>query len=338
VLRLAGSWRRDEARLRIPRFTVAAEGVSGTGSIELSGVGSDPEVALEFTIERVEMARLLRASGVVAPEVLERTPGALEPGSLGAASLEARVTGRLSEPASFKVAQKLEFEPPARPIPAVARLRGEFQHVAQGAGGDHTLTVGPSSPDFIALGEVPPLFVRALLLAEDAGFYGHRGLDLGEVTAALLHNWETKGRPRGASTLTQQLAKNLFLSRERRLGRKLQELSLALLLEAQLSKERILEIYLNVIEWGPGLYGLRPAAHRYFAKGPADLAPAEMALLVALIPGPIKYQRSLAQGVPSPGFRPLVDLVLAKLRSVDAITEDEYQAALADELRIAPPP
>jgi membrane peptidoglycan carboxypeptidase len=153
----------------------------------------------------------------------------------------------------------------------------------------------------------------------------------------VLTNWNRGTAARGASTVTQQLAKNLFLSREKRLGRKLQELSLALLLESTLGKERILEIYLNVIEWGPGLYGLRPAARQYFAKDPRDLTPAQMAFLAALVPGPVKYQRSFADGTPSPGFRPLIDRLLAKLRAVDALSEQEYQAALAEDLHVIAP-
>ena len=190
----------------------------------------------------------------------------------------------------------------------------------------------------MALPEVPPLLVRTLLLGEDAGFFGHRGIDLAEVPSAILTDWSRGTAVRGASTITQQLAKNLFLSREKRLGRKLQEVALALLLDSALGKKRILEIYLNVIEWGPGLYGLRPAARRYFEKEPRDLTPAQMAFLVALIPGPVKYQRSIASGTPSPGFRPLVDRLLAKLRSVGALSEDQYETALADDLHVAPPP
>ena len=99
--------------------------------------------------------------------------------------------------------------------------------------------------------------MRTLLLTEDTGFYGHRGIDLRELPSALLTNWS-----RGASTITQQLAKNLFLSRDKQLGRKLQELAITFLLESALGKDRILEIYLNIIEWGPHLRGLRPAARK----------------------------------------------------------------------------
>jgi membrane peptidoglycan carboxypeptidase len=152
------------------------------------------------------------------------------------------------------------------------------------------------------------------------------------VPAALLTDWARGGAARGASTVTQQLAKNLFLSRDKRLGRKLEELSLALLLESALGKDRILEIYLNVIEWGPNLFGLRPAARAYFDREPKDLTPTQMAFLVSLIPAPVKYQSSFAHGTPGPGLRRLVDALLAKLRSVDALTEEEYQRALDEEI------
>ena len=102
-------------------------------------------------------------------------------------------------------------------------------------------------------------------------------------------------------------------------------------------KRRILEIYLNVIEWGPGLYGLRPAAHHYFGKDPGALSPKEMAFLVVMIPGPVKYQRSFNEGALSAGLEPLVVKLLAKLRSVDALSEDEYAAALAETLAFRRP-
>jgi len=215
--------------------------------------------------------------------------------------------------------------------PGIVRLRGDFIFSSgDGAGPHRPIDVSPTSPDFIALRDVPPLFVRTLLLSEDAGFYGHRGIDLRELPSALLTNWSRGGAARGASTITQQLAKNLFLSRDKEVGRKLQELAITFLLESALGKDRILEIYLNIIEWGPDLRGLRPAARHYFGREPQELTPAQMAFLVAIIPGPIKYQRSFARGTPGPGLRVLIDNLLAKLRSVDAIGEEEYQRALSE--------
>jgi monofunctional biosynthetic peptidoglycan transglycosylase len=139
---------------------------------------------------------------------------------------------------------------------------------------------------------------------------------------------------RGASTIPQQLAKNLFLSREKTVSRKLQELALALLLDSSLGKSRVLEIYVNVIEWGPHLYGLRPAARHYFDEDPGELSPKQMAFLVALVPGPLKYQRSFADGTPTPFLEGRMATLLAKLNSVGALSDEEYEQALADPIHL----
>jgi membrane peptidoglycan carboxypeptidase len=183
---------------------------------------------------------------------------------------------------------------------------------------------------------VPPLFRRALLISEDAGFLGHPGIDLVEIAAAWTENEEDDRRPRGASTITQQLVKNLLLSGERTCGRKLKEAALALMVDAVVPKERVLEIYINVIEWGPGFHGLGPAARHYFAKPPSALTPKEMAFLVCLIPAPVRYHQAHEVGRVGPGLEQLVHNLLAKLRSLDAIDEDAYQRALGEELQLAP--
>jgi hypothetical protein len=332
VVRVSGAWRRAESLLEVPRWSGSIDGAALSGSIALRDLDTDPEVDLALDVERLDFARLLRASGLQTA-ANPGVAGAAEGDDLGSATLAARARGRFSDPASFVVTQKLDFTPPPRLPPAIERLRAGFVFAAgAGDGPGRSIDVSPAAPDFIALADVPPLFVRTLLLAEDAGFYTHPGIDLREMPAALLTDWQRGGAARGASTITQQLAKNLFLSRDKRLGRKLEELSLALLLESALGKNRILEIYLNVIEWGPDLFGLRPAARAYFDREPKDLTPAQMAFLVSLIPAPVKYQVSFAHGTPGPGLRKLVDALLAKLRSVDALTEEEYQAALHEEI------
>ena len=335
ALSVAGSWSAAAGVLELSSWRASVEGASLSGRLRVSEVFGDPAIDLALDVERVDFARLFRTSGLVEARAASSGPDVGE--ALGSASLSAQARGRLSDPGSFVVTQRLDFRPPRRVPPALARLRGDFEHEVTLPGGGHrALEVSTASPDFIPLPEVPPLFLRALLLAEDAGFYGHPGIDLRELPAALITNWQRGRAARGASTITQQLAKNLFLTREKRLGRKLKELSLALLLESTLGKDRILEIYLNVIEWGPGLYGLRPAACAYFGREPRELSPAQTAFLVALIPGPLKYQASFARGTPVAGFRQLVDALLAKLRSVDALSEEEYQAALAEEIRVEP--
>jgi penicillin-binding protein 1A len=323
-LQLAASLRPREGTADLPRWHLVTGGAEVSGRAAVSGGTKDPRVDLSVDVERLDFARLFAASG------LKLLGGADD---LGSMALAFRVEGRLAEPASLAVTQRLDFTPPRKPPDALLKLRGDFLHEVELPDGSHrTIEVSPASPDYVGRGDVPPLFVRTLLLGEDTGFYGHRGVDFAEVVAAVATSW-AKGTPmRGASTLTQQLAKNLFLTRERSLRRKLQELALSFLLESTLGKERILEIYLNVIEWGPGLYGLRPAARHYFGKEPSELTPKEMAFLVALIPGPIKYQRSFAQGALTPGFEPLVTNLLAKLHSVGDLSDEEYEAALAETL------
>ena len=323
----SGTWRRPEKTVDVPAFSAAVAGGTLAGSLAIHDLGADPTVDLSLEVERADFARILDAAGVGAPAALE---GGTD---LGSASLTARAQGRLSDPASFVMTQEVRYTPPPRLPAAVARLRGDFVHEAVLENGDsHVVEVAGASPDYLPLDEVPPLFVRTLLLAEDAGFYGHPGIDLRELPSAILTDWARGGAVRGASTITQQLAKNLFLTRDKKVGRKLQEVPLAFLLESALGKKRILEIYLNVIEWGPGLFGLRPAAHTYFGREPRDLTPAQMAFLVSLIPAPVKYQSSFAHGTPGPGLRQLVNALLAKLRSVDALSEEDYRAALDETI------
>jgi hypothetical protein len=334
TLRFDGVLRRAEGTIEIPEVRGSFLGAELSGSIALRDMNTDPSVDLALGVRRLEFGRLLGATGLAVPESLGVAPGGDD--DLGSAAIEVGIRGRASEPAALAVTQKIDFTPPRQMPKAISRLRGDFVFGAAAGPGSHgRIDVSSASADFIAFSEVPPLFVRTLLLAEDAGFYGHRGIDLRELPSALLTNIARGEAARGASTITQQLAKNLFLSREKEVGRKLQELAITFLLESALGKDRILEIYLNIIEWGPDLRGLRPAARHYFDCEPQALTPAQMAFLVAIIPGPIKYQRSIARGTPSPGLRVLIDNLLAKLRSVEAIGEEEYERALNDPIVVA---
>jgi monofunctional glycosyltransferase len=130
---------------------------------------------------------------------------------------------------------------------------------------------------------------RAVLVAEDAAFFDHDGIDLKELRASLEHNWEEGRFERGASTITQQLAKNLYLSPSRNPIRKLKELLITRRLEAALPKRRILEIYLNVIEWGDGIFGAEAASRAYFGKSASALTPDEAALLAGAIINPREH-------------------------------------------------
>ncbi len=129
----------------------------------------------------------------------------------------------------------------------------------------------------------------AVVAAEDARFYEHGGVDWEAVRGALEKDWESRNLRHGASTITQQLAKNLYLSPRRTPWRKLREWAIARRLEAELTKRRILELYLNVVEMGPRTFGAEAAARRYFGKPASDLSDLEAATLAAVIPSPRIY-------------------------------------------------
>lgn len=141
---------------------------------------------------------------------------------------------------------------------------------------------------WISLRRIPKILQRTIIVAEDAAFWVHNGVDWDEMRNALHQNWEEKRIVRGASTITQQTAKNLFLSPHRNLYRKIKEFFIARELEKHLSKRRILEIYLNSIEFGRGIFGIYSASQYYFGKSPGELTLSEMVRLAAIIPAPLR--------------------------------------------------
>lgn len=141
----------------------------------------------------------------------------------------------------------------------------------------------------IRYNRISPLLVRAVLSAEDAGFFSHDGLDYHEIGEAIDISFDRGIQLRGASTITQQLAKNLYLSPLRSPFRKVNELFITRRLEAELSKTRILELYLNVIEWGDNIWGAEAASRRYFGVAAAELTAEQAALLAGAIINPREH-------------------------------------------------
>ncbi len=150
---------------------------------------------------------------------------------------------------------------------------------------DKTFRIRMQWIDFEA---IPKLLRDTVRVTEDASFYQHKGVDFAELKEALIKNWKKGEYVRGASTISQQLAKNLYLSTDKSLIRKIKEYLIAIRLEKNLSKDRIFAIYLNVIEWGPGIFGVEAASQYYFHKSVSQLNLEEMVRLVAVIPKPLK--------------------------------------------------
>jgi len=171
------------------------------------------------------------------------------------------------------------------------------------------------NPDtYVKLRDIPVSLQHAVVAVEDNRFYSHHGFDPQGIMRATLVNLQYGQIEEGASTITQQLVKNLFLSHEQSFGRKAEELLLALDIEANYSKDEILELYLNTIYYGSNFYGIGPAADGYFGKRPADLQLPEAAMLAGLPNAPSLYS-------------PYVDFMMAKKRQfivIDAMVRSGY--------------
>jgi monofunctional biosynthetic peptidoglycan transglycosylase len=191
--------------------------------------------------------------------------------------------------------------------------------------------VGPKNRYWTPMDGIPPEMKWGVILAEDAGFYKHEGIDLKAIKNAIKHDLEKKSFARGASTITQQVAKNIFLSREKTITRKIKEIYLAKRMEQELTKGRIIELYLNVIELGPMVYGIGHGSRYYFGKSPAGLSPRECAFLVAMLPGPrVAYN-------PYKNLRKVLkrsDMILGLLRKNGVLSEEEYRQAMIESPNI----
>ncbi len=190
----------------------------------------------------------------------------------------------------------------------------------------HPFAVGPKNRYWTPSGRIPAEMKWAVILAEDSNFYKHEGFDVKAIKNAIKYDLEKRSLKRGASTITQQTAKNLFLSREKTITRKLKEIYLAYRMEQELTKGRIIELYLNVVELGPMVYGIGHGSRYYFGKSPSELTPRECAFLAAMLPGPrVAYN-------PYKNLNKVLkrsNMILGLLRKNGVLAEDEYQAALA---------
>ena len=165
---------------------------------------------------------------------------------------------------------------------------------------------------WISYARISPNLKRAVLVAEDSGFWQHEGIDFEQMKESMEVNIERLEFARGGSTITQQLAKNLYLSPSKNPIRKVREILIARRLEAELTKQRILELYLNVIEWGDGIYGAEAAARTYFGRPAADLGPSEAALLAGAIVNP----RLLTPARPTARLRRRQDMIMRRMGAV----------------------
>jgi monofunctional biosynthetic peptidoglycan transglycosylase len=220
-------------------------------------------------------------------------------------------------------------------LPSVDALKNRKMNltiqVKDWKGNYHPFVVGPRNRYWTSSPSIPPEMKWAVILAEDSRFYKHEGIDVKAIKNAIKYDLEKKSLSRGASTITQQVAKNLFLSREKTISRKIKEIILAKRMEQELTKGRIIELYLNVVELGPMVYGVGHGARYYFGKRASALTPRECAFLAAMLPGPrVAYN-------PYKNMSKVLrrsNMILKLLRNRGILTGEEYRLALAAEPNI----
>lgn len=311
------------------------------GTIEASlgplGLESEPRFDVQIEASRLRLGRLLAS-----------LPDSLMPASWaeelqGTMAIEVTFDGLLHEREKWDLDWTSDFSQMLLASGSLAqqveRLKGPFEHVfpIQRDGRVISRTMGPEDPTFVPIDDVSRHLVNAVVSTEDSGFFAHSGFEENSIKEAMLENLRD-GEGRGGSTITQQLAKNLFLSGERTFARKLKEAVIAWRLESELPKERILEIYLNIAEWGPGFFGARDAVRHYYDRRTDRLRPEQAAFLASLLPSPVRYHGYYhPRGLTRQRFR-AVQRILQTMHNQGRLGHNEFQLARGAPVEMAPCP
>ncbi len=224
----------------------------------------------------------------------------------------------------------------APPLSTADRLLGTFEQTVEVESGKWmTFIVGPENPDWVGFNDISPFLVNSIMTTEDSGFFKHRGFIPSEFRSALQQNLQRGYFRLGASSITMQMVKNVLLSREKTLSRKLQELFLTWYVEHHLTKERIMEIYFNVIEFGPGIYGIGRATRHYFGKTPRELLPQEAAFFSSILPNPKRryVQYCHKDGLLDTKWQTYINRILRRTHERGRLSDEDYEKAIATPLK-----
>jgi hypothetical protein len=282
-----GLWFPVERRLQVEHGFLQLGPARAVLSGELEKTPEHYRVELEGEVPSAPCQQVV---GAIPPDMLGSLRGFEWSGNWAA-------TGRIAVDSRDLEATELEIHVRNRcqfeRAPAAADLERFFRpfvHQVEEPDGElFEMTTGPGTDNWVSLADVSPFLIQAVISHEDARFFDHAGFAPWAIRDALARNLAEGRYVVGASTISMQLAKNLFLQREKTLSRKAKEVILTWWLEDMLSKEQILELYLNIIEYGPALYGLKNASQRYFGRAPSELSPAESAFLACILPSPKRY-------------------------------------------------
>lgn len=331
---LQGSARLDGTELKIS----SSQAHWGELHAELSG-----EIQSDQGHRRVQGRLRVPLAGC--QSVLEAMPSGLVPvvrglklsGSFG---IDLQVGYDTNAPKDTQVALKVQNECRVREVPpelSPHRFERPFlREVKAPDGSPMSLESGPGTPSWVSIDDISKHMESAILICEDAGFHAHAGFDFRALENALKDDLKQGRFARGASTVSMQLAKNLYLGREKTLSRKVQEAFLTMLLEQQLDKRRILELYLNVVELGPGLYGVGDAAQYYFATPARSLTLGQSLYLASLLPNPT-FSHFAPDGKLSAGWLTYLHRLMQIAHKIKRVDDAELQAALDEEIAFRVP-
>jgi hypothetical protein len=222
----------------------------------------------------------------------------------------------------FDIADKCRFVSVPE-LMSVQRFSRPFTHrVLEPDGSLFEMETGPGTPSWTPIELISPFMIQAAVAHEDGRFFHHHGFAEPEIGAALARNLKAKAFKFGASTITMQLVKNVFLQRDKLLSRKFQEALIVWWLEQHVDKKWILELYLNVIEYGTSIYGIRNAALHYFGTLPIHLTPAQAAFFATILPSPKAYDEQYARGFPSESTKQRMVAFLKHMRTRERIDDE----------------
>jgi hypothetical protein len=341
---LAGTYDRTARSLAIDKAALQTRGVDYelTGKVEQPD-GLKPDgtrrasrhVTLRLTIPPVPCQTMLDS---IPPQLIPKMVGFQLKGKFGTdvlvdidwANLEAtRLEGSVGIRGCKVVKAPKEMDK--------KRLEGSFEHEIEVAPDKwETIKIGPESPHFVPILEVSPYIVSSLQTTEDNSFFRHHGFITKEFRTALVKDLQAGYFKYGASSITMQLVKNVLLTREKTLSRKFQELFLTWYVESILEKERLFEIYVNAIEFGPGLYGIKPATLQYFGKLPADINPREAAFFSSILPAPKRRYKQFCQDKLSGWTEAKIERILQLMVKRERLSEQDYLIAMQTPLVFQP--
>jgi hypothetical protein len=330
----AGDLSFDGSRFALDDVEVTVGDVKLAGSLELTKGGAARRLRSKGGVPLASCASLLSSL----PAALTTELGGLELEGTFSLAYDVDIDAAKLDKAHVKLDVKNDCR--VKKVPrelSAARFRAIWtREVKAPDGTTMQIQTGPGAPNWVPYGQIPRFMEIAVLVCEDGGFYRHRGFDFRAIEKAIRADVEAGRFVRGASTISMQLAKNLYLRSEKTLARKIQEAFFTMVLEQELSKQELMELYLNVVELGPGIYGIQAAADYYFASDASSLTLAQALYLASILPDPTR-QHFQPDGSVKKGWADYLKKLMTIARSVDRITDEELAAGLEEEIAFRKP-